>query len=98
MIFMPAIKDITKRYDTLRSEIFFYSDLIMIHVEMGKYGKYAHLIALADLINNVSVKLTGVSAYPPLVDLESMSIERNTEYLMQDPGGNLVKFPKMYLP
>ena len=35
-------------------------DLLMVHIEMGKYGKYAHLIALADLINNISVKLAGV--------------------------------------
>ncbi|NQT30567.1 MAG: hypothetical protein HQ596_08340 [Candidatus Saganbacteria bacterium] len=61
--------------------------LLMADVEMGKYGKYAHLVALADLINNPSVKgLPGVSVYDSLAGVEGMGTEERIAYLMHGPG------------
>jgi hypothetical protein len=56
--------------------------LLLVDANMGKYGKYAHLIALADLINNVNVKLRGVKDYDPIVNIENMSVEEKINYMV----------------
>jgi hypothetical protein len=65
----------------------FKGSLLMSDVEMGTYGKYAHLAALADLINNVCEKgMPGVAAYDSLVGVEGMTAEERLEYLLRGPG------------
>lgn len=50
------------------------------------YKKYAHLIAFADLINNVSEKLSGTSEYLSTVKLESMDTQQRADYIVNGPG------------
>ncbi|MBN3032807.1 MAG: hypothetical protein JW873_01795 [Candidatus Saganbacteria bacterium] len=54
---------------------------------LGEYGKYAHLVALADLINNPSVKgLLGITLYDSQAGVETMGTEERIDYLTHGPG------------
>ena len=50
------------------------------------YHIYAHLVALADLVNNVSETISGTSSYDSLVGLEKFDIEKQIDYLIHGPG------------
>ncbi|MFA5104588.1 MAG: hypothetical protein WC527_05380 [Candidatus Margulisiibacteriota bacterium] len=58
------------------------------------YKKYAHLIAFADLINNVSEKLSGTDNYCPMVKLEKMDTQQRIDYIIHGPGIGAFKVRK----
>jgi|GEM_PF-3145932 len=61
--------------------------LFLADVSLGEYSRFAHLVALADLINNVDQKLSGVKLYDPLVnDAVSQDPEVRIRYMMDGPG------------
>lgn len=62
------------------------NSLYLADAEMEPFGRFAHLVALADLINNVDQKLSGVYSYDPLVDKAKEKDPQNRiDYMITGP-------------
>jgi hypothetical protein len=65
----------------------FKGSLFLADVEMGSFTRCAHLVALADLINNVDQKLFGVYSYDPLEKkAKDADPQQRIDYMMRGPG------------
>ena len=73
------------------SKLIYYEDiesLLLVDAAISSdYVRYAHLVALADLVNNVSEKLAGTIEYQPIHEVPGNAMER-VEYVRngQDSG------------